>query len=281
MKVDKVYNNNVVQAVGQDGEECIIMGKGIGFQKKPGESIDMGAVEKIFVLDKEDLSQDFVRVSLDLPTDEMQVFLNILKFAEAVLRQSFETSLFVSLADHLKFAIQRTKEGLPLQNPLAWEVRKFYPKEYEIGRQALRLIKSDLGIIMAEDEAASIALHFVNAQKEGGLIDKSHQLTQIVVDVLEIIRLHFGQIPDQDSISYHRFITHLQYFAQRIVDGLIQGKNDAFLFEQVQLNYPQAFACTEKVRYYVEKHYPGFVMSQDEQVYLTIHIQRLKDSLKG
>ena len=48
---------------------------------------------------------------------------------------------------------------------MAWEVRKFYPREYEIGKQALRLIAKDLEVKLADDEAASVALHFVNAQR--------------------------------------------------------------------------------------------------------------------
>lgn len=60
-------------------------------------------------------------------------------------------------------------------------------------------------------------------------------------------------------------------------NSLVQGKNDAFLYEQVKENYPHAFACTEKIKSYVESAY-DFAMSRDEQVYLTIHIQRLETS---
>ncbi|MBM7636313.1 BglG family transcription antiterminator LicT [Streptococcus saliviloxodontae] len=278
MIIDKVFNNNIVQVIGQNQLEYIVMGKGLGFQKKPGDFVDLDKIEKKFVLEDGETTQELYRVYLDLPTEQMELFLTIIKFAEAVLDQSFEPSLFIALADHLQFAIQRTKDNLPLHNPLAWEVRKFYPREYEIGKQALRLTQHYLGIEMAEDEAASIALHFVNAQKDGGLVEKNHQITQIVVDILEIVRLHFGVIPTTDSISYNRFVTHIQYFAQRVANGLIQGKNDAFLFEQVQVNYPKAFQCTSRVKNYVEQANPDFKMGQDEQVYLTIHIQRLNES---
>ena len=36
MQIDKVYNNNVIQATDQQGREMIVMGKGLGFQKKAG-----------------------------------------------------------------------------------------------------------------------------------------------------------------------------------------------------------------------------------------------------
>lgn len=39
MTIDKVINNNVV-IVMEDGREAVVMGKGIGFQKKKGESLE-------------------------------------------------------------------------------------------------------------------------------------------------------------------------------------------------------------------------------------------------
>lgn len=118
--------------------EYIVMGKGLGFQKKVGETVDKEKIEKIFVLENPETEAKWTRVYVDLSDGEMQVFLNIITFAEAVLQTKFEPSFFIALADHLHYAIERSREGISLQNPLAWEIRKFYPREYEIGKQALR-----------------------------------------------------------------------------------------------------------------------------------------------
>lgn len=231
MQIEKILNNNVVQAMDND-VEYIVMGKGLGFQKKVGETVDKEKIEKTFVLENPETEAEWTRVYVDLSDGEMQVFLNIITFAEAVLQTKFEPSFFIALADHLHYAIERSREGISLQNPLAWEIRKFYPREYEIGKQALRLIANDLEVELADDESASVALHFVNAQKDTGLHEKDRQLTQIVVGISEIVRLHFGCDLEEESFSYNRFITHLQYLAQRIVGGVSGGKNDAFLYEQ-------------------------------------------------
>ena len=277
MQIEQVLNNNVVQAL-DNNVEYIVMGKGLGFQKKVGEFVDKGKIEKTFVLENPDAADEWSRVYVNLPDGEMQVFLNILTFAEAVLQTKFEPSFFIALADHLHYAIERSREGISLQNPLAWEVRKFYPREYEIGKQALRLIAKDLEVQLEDDEAASVTLHFVNAQKDAGLLEKDRQMTQIVVGISEIVRLHFGYDLEEDSFSYNRFMTHLQYLAQRIVSGVSGGKNDAFLYEQVKINYPESFICTQKIATYIKTSY-AFELSLDEQVFLTIHIQRLKDNL--
>lgn len=277
MQIEKILNNNVVQAKDND-MEYIVMGKGLAFQKKVGETVDKEKIEKTFVLKNPETVAEWTRVYVDLPDGEMQVFLNIITFAEAVLQTKFDPSFFIALADHLHYAIERSREGISLQNPLAWEVRKFYPREYEIGKQALRLIANDLEIELADDEAASVALHFVNAQKDAGLHEKDRQMTQIVVGLSEIVRLHFACDLEQDSFSYNRFVTHLRYLAQRIVSGVSGGKNDAFLYEQVKVNYPKSFICTQKIVTYVKSSY-AFELSLDEQVYLTIHIQRLRDNI--
>ena len=65
---------------------------------------------------------------------------------------------------------------------------------------------------------------------------------------------------------------------QHIVSGVSGGKNDAFLYEQVKINYPESFICTQKIATYIKTSY-AFELSLDEQVFLTIHIQRLKDNL--
>ncbi|EFW89218.1 BglG family beta-glucoside bgl operon antiterminator [Streptococcus equinus] len=45
MRIDKVYNNNVVLVKGDNNEEIIVMGRGLGFQKKPGDEIDASLIE--------------------------------------------------------------------------------------------------------------------------------------------------------------------------------------------------------------------------------------------
>ncbi|NLQ38978.1 BglG family transcription antiterminator LicT [Streptococcus mutans] len=279
MKIEKVFNNNVVQILGINNEEIIVMGKGLGFQKKPGDEVNQDLIEKRFILQNTDTDMvgELSRVYVDLDSEEIDLVLEIIHQGQEKLGQTFDISLYIALADHLHYTIQRTREGLTLQNPLAWEVRKFYPEEFQLGKDTIELVKAKMTLQLADDEAASIALHFINAQKDGGLLEKNRLISKVVSDILEIVRLHFGEVRDEESISYNRFITHVQYFAQRVANSLVQGKNDAFLYEQVKENYPHAFACTEKIKSYVESAY-DFAMSRDEQVYLTIHIQRLETS---
>ena len=277
LKIDKVYNNNVVQAYDEKGREMIVMGRGLGFQKKTGDSLNPDSIEKTFILQNNLLSTDIHEILRTVSPEELALVNHIIHRAEERLETSFELSLYLALGDHLHYTLERNRQGIPLQNPLSWEIRKFYPREYQLGLEALALIQETLNEKLDPSEASSIALHFVNAQKNSRLGQDSYAISKIVTQILEIVHLHFGRDMDENDISYHRFVTHVQYFAQRVVNGLVQGVNDAFLYDQVQVNYPQAFACTKKIQTYVRTAYE-FEMSQDEQVYLTIHIQRLKEN---
>ena len=275
MKIVKVYNNNVVLAEAGDASEVIVMGKGIGFQKRTGDAIDKSLIEKTFVIQENDSADQLKAIYQDLPQEESDAIFKIIQEAETRLDHTFQANVYLTLADHIHYAIQRTKEGIDLTNPLAFEVKKFYRREYELGKIGLELIAEHTGVMMAPDEATSIALHFVNAQKEGQLIEETMKVTRIVQDILNIVRLHFGVAFDEESISYNRFYTHLQYFAQRVVMGeVFQTAPDTFLVEQVKANYPAAYTCANKISTYVGATHQ-FQVGTDELVYLTIHIHRV------
>ncbi|RFE02105.1 BglG family transcription antiterminator LicT [Streptococcus parauberis] len=275
MIIDKVFNNNVVQVRNDKGEEEIIMGRGLGFQKKPEDLVDDSLVEKRFTLQDSSLINDLTSVYQNLSLKEIETVTAIIEHGQEVLDTVYDMALYISLADHLHYTFERLENGLIINNPLSWEIRKFFPKEFQVARDGIAIVQEMMDIDLPEDEVASLALHFINAQKDVGAIESGQQIAKIVTNILDIVRFHYGKISEADMVSYNRFVTHIQYFAQRVINGLVQGANDSFLFEQVKLNYPQAFTCTEKIKSFVETSY-DFPMSKDEQVYLTIHIQRLE-----
>lgn len=273
MRISKVVNNNVLQVMDEKKQELVVMGKGLGFQKKANDIVDPAKVEKTFVLKSTEanLAQIFDEVS----PAEVDVVYEIIALAEKELNQDYQANLLITLTDHIHFAIERTKKNEPVKNPMSWQVRRIYKAEYKVGLKAVELIEHRLGVGLDNTEAASIALHIINAQKEGNEIKKTMKMVSVVENIVKIVELHYSKKFDEDSISYSRFITHLQFFAQRINDEQLYNSNeDTFLFEQVAKNYPKAFTCSEKIKQYVEKTYE-YPIGHEEQAYLTIHIQRV------
>lgn len=275
MQIKQIFNNNVVLTTDEHENEIVIMGRGIGFQKKKGEGIEEEKIDKTFILTESVSKAIFPDVYNQLSGEEIDVVVEIIQLAEETLHTEFQSNIYVALADHIHYALERTRQVLPLTNPLNYEVRKYYPKEYKVGVEAVDLIEKRLDIQLFKEEASSIALHFVTGQKEGYLISQTIKVTEIVHQILNIVRISFGRNFDEDSISYARFLTHIQYFAHRVVFGEQEGETDSFLYEQVQTSYPESFECVRRIQGFVETTY-DFNMGEDEEVYLTIHIERIR-----
>ena len=112
MQIEKILNNNVVQAMDND-VEYIVMGKGLGFQKKVGEAVDKEKVEKTFVLENPEIEAEWTRVYVDLSDGEMQVFLNIITFAEDVLPTKFEPSILSLLQTTFIMLLNAVEKAYP------------------------------------------------------------------------------------------------------------------------------------------------------------------------
>ena len=45
MLANKILNNNFISSTDKDGHEIVIMGKGLGWQMKPGDPVDPEKIE--------------------------------------------------------------------------------------------------------------------------------------------------------------------------------------------------------------------------------------------
>ncbi|WP_214742544.1 BglG family transcription antiterminator LicT [Exiguobacterium sp. s48] len=277
MQISKVFNNNVV-AIDANGQEQVVMGRGIAFQKRPGDAIDQTRIEKIFTLESKESYERFVHFLNEMPTAEMETVKQIVKLAEQRLNQPIHDSLYVTLADHLHFALSRYRDGIQIRNPLVWEVKRFYAPEFAIGKEAVKLINEQHEVTLDEDEAVAIALHLVNATMSGVKAENLHlvtEMTRATQAILTIITYHFQIELDEESYAYSRFLTHLKYFVQRLASGeKVKSTGDETLFLMVKQRYPEAFECVEKIAGLIATKY-RYDVSMDERLYMMIHIENL------
>lgn len=276
MEIKKVLNNNVILAENEQKQEIVVMGRGLAFQKKAGDYYDPDKVEKIFVLENQGISEKLAELLSEIPEQYFEISYQIIAYAKGHLPYELDDYLYVALTDHLSFAISRYKQGLHLQNALLWEIKKYYKLEFHVALKALEMVKEETGIELEEDEAGSIALHLVNSQLSGEGIQTTVQLTKMVNSILNIVKYHFQMELDENSINYERFLTHLRFFALRFLrkEERAPESLDDFLYEQVKRKYSEAFRCSEKIAAFVKKTY-GWEISNEEKIYLTLHIHRV------
>ncbi|KLL01063.1 antitermination protein BlgG [Bacillus pumilus] len=274
MEIIKVLNTSVVLAKRDDGKEIIVMGKAIGFKNKPGSLIQESDIQKIYVLEDQSTSNDLAELMRETPEEFLIMTDEIISYAKRRLSTHLNEHLYISLTDHLFMATKRFKENLTIQNRLLWEVKKFYPEEFSIGLHALELIEKQLGIQLPEEEAANIAFHLVNAQQTKDNINQIVMMTNMVKDILNIIKMHYKIDIPTDTINYSRFLTHLQFFVQRLLENKMLETDDHDLIDQIMRKYPEEVKCVEKIEKYIKTNV-DYTISSDEKMYLIIHVNRV------
>ena len=275
MTIDKVLNNNVVISHDENGAEVVLMGRGLAFGRRAGDPVAAEKVEKRFTLHSDQLSSRFQQLVTSIPLAHFMMSERIINHAKLSLGKELSDSIYVTLPDHISAAVERYRQGLVLPNPLLWDIRQFYPDEYQVGMEACRIVLEETGVAFAEDEAGFIALHFVNAQV-GGEIRDVYDMTYLMQAAFRIVRAVYGTEPDSGTLDCFRFGTHLKFFARRIVTGQNYGDGDADLLDVVWYKYPRAFDCARKICSYVQQE-KKFHSGKDELLYLTIHIARVME----
>ncbi len=271
VKILKVINNNVVSAYDDAEKEIIVMGKGIGFHKHSGDLIDEALIEKKYSLPEQSTSV-FEELVRDMPYEYIKTADRIIKTAGEMLGKSLNKNIYITLTDHLNFAVARAKQNIRIQNALLWEIKRFYRQEFNVGMKALDIIREDLGIELCEDEAGFFALHIVNAQMDAS-IEQTIKIPDLIKDILNIVSYTFSVNLDENSIYYECFITHLKFLAERIMKEQPYETEEDEFNAMVREHFPKSYRCALRIRDYLQArvHYE---VGADELTYLTIHIQR-------
>ena len=274
MKIDKIINNNIVSAIEADGKEVVIMGRGLGFGMKPGKEIPEGKIEKVFRLDSQNSTDKFKELLANLPLEHIQASTEIINYAKSVLNRRLNQSIYITLTDHINFAIERFKEKMMFTNPLLNEIKTFYKEEYLIGEYAVALIERRIGITLPVDEAGFIALHIVNAEYNTAMRD-TIDITTLIQNVVKIVKEYFSMDLDETSLNYQRFVTHLRFLAQRIIGGEMLNSDNPEFNQLISQMYPEEYACSLKLKDYIQVTYHHDV-TEEETAYLAVQIKRIR-----
>lgn len=271
--IEKVINNNIISAYEKSGAEVIVMGRGIGFKKKQGEVVPADQISKIFRIKSRTLAEQFKELLANMPLERVRISDEIISHAKDHLKLKLNQSIYVTLTDHINFAIERVSQGIEPQNALLWEIKRFYPQEFQLGIYALELIQDRLDILLPEDEAGFIALHFVNAEYGTDIRDavKFPDQMQAIVDIVE---RDLGILLDESSLHYERFMTYIKFLIQRIYRKELLSSEDRELSLLMQRKYPREYQCSVKVAEYIMQA-TGSRLSEEEIMYLSVHIRRV------
>lgn len=274
MVVRQILNNNLVLSKNSAGEEIIVKGKGIGFQKSKGDVIEEKRIEKIFTFAQSGRDSRFQRFFSSIQAEYIDLTDKIVDYALMQYDMKLSDSIYIALSDHLEGVCSRYEKGIQMPNGLLFDIRRMYHQEYDIGRFALGLLKTEKDMDLRNDEAGYIAMHFINAQTDNDM-DDIYMITKVVGEVLDIVQTHFRMILNDEDYNCQRFQTHLKFFAQRLLMGNLYYEQDDGLYEVIRDRYPDVYECVRKIVMHIEQEY-RYNMSKEEMLYLMIHIERVR-----
>lgn len=275
MKIKKVLNSSVILAVDENGKEFICLGKGIGYGKKNGGFVDQKTVDQVFRPIDDVQTKKYLELLDSIPPVYLDITQRIVSKAESELDSKLNMSIYFTLTDHLHFAVERSKKNVKITNRVYWEIKNYYPEEFNVGIYALNLLNETIDVNLPEEEAANIAFHLINAQTKDNESGDGMRYAKMIGGIVNLVRYSIGSKLNTEGIHYQRFITHVKFLVERLFKGkMLEGESEA-MFEQIAVLYPEAMEIAFKVKDYIQKVYSE-VISKDELTYLAVHINRLQ-----
>ncbi|WHX47992.1 PRD domain-containing protein [Paenibacillus woosongensis] len=272
LHVAKALNNNVIIANHPGHGEVVVIGKGIGFNRRQGDSIPLDAVEKMFILKNQQEQEQYKQLVPQVDEHLIEVIGEIIMYISQKTNQELNEHIHIALTDHLSFAIKRAEQDMAIHNPFLFETREIYPVEYELAEYAIELIHERLGVDLGQDEIGFVALH-INSAMTNRHVSEVREHTQLIADLVNMVEEELRMRILRHSLDYSRLLTHLRFAIERIKRGekvAVVEKLEALLSQE----YPELYQLAGKLTKVMEDRLNKPVY-QAEISYLTMHLHRL------
>ncbi len=271
--VHKVLNNNVVISLDEQGRERVLMGRGLGFQLKPTDSLDPAKVEKTFILDAGEDGERERRMLTDTPYSIIEAVSRAVDQAERTLGHHLGRRLTVAVIDHVQFVLERLDKGIRIPTANMPELRVLHPAEFAAAAAMAASISEALGTELPAEEAVFLTMHLLNATRDepNGTAALLFRRVQHVVLTVEN---GLGVKLDVESPDYARFVLHIQFLLQRLVSRSMLRSADSSFFEFAKHSYPRSYAIAQEVKAYVRAATES-ELTDEELLYVIVHVERL------
>lgn len=270
-QVEKIFNNNVILAV-QDGKERILLAKGIGFGKKPGEIIPAHtSVEKIFSIQNEQNSEKFRQLLGQISDATFIMCENIIHMISCELGEELDEKIHINLVDHIAFILKRLSNGDQINNPFLTEVEILYRQEFEIAKKAVEMLAEQSGVQIPGGEIGFIAMH-IHSARNSGKLSQTIKCAFLANVITEIIEKEQKISIDRKSLDYARFVTHVRFTVERLLRNT-PITND--LLGTIKRKYKTSYALAKEVGKIIADELDIPAVPEGEIGYITIHIEKL------
>ncbi|GKQ42189.1 transcription antitermination protein BlgG [Companilactobacillus sp. RD055328] len=275
MKFIKNFNNNAALVRDDKNSEFVVVGKGVGFGKKIGQEIDENKVEHRYKAADDTNSE--LKTLIEISSEVLQTVDEIIKHAEEVLKITFDDYQYLTLADHVDFAVKRAQQKVEvIEGAINWSISNMYPKEYQVALDSLEVVEKNLVIKLDKGEAIFFTYHFLNAASENEEMQDTIYIAELINHIVEITQYQYGELIDNKSFNYSRFIAHLRMFILHHLNSeeVAADELDPSFTSLMRMKYPNAYETVGIITDFLEKT-EHWQLTSDEKVYLSLHIFRV------
>ncbi|MFR4301824.1 MAG: PRD domain-containing protein [Blautia faecis] len=271
-RITKILNHNSFMGTeSKNDQECLIMGKGVAFGKKVGQTVSVTGDARVYSLkeltdrgEAKDIIKSVSPLCLELANE-------VLDQAEEEFGK-VDRSILFTMADHLDFAVRRIQNGEQISNPLTDDIRIMFYKEYKVAGCIRDLLKEKLGIRIDEHEIGYIALH-VHAAIVDENVSQAMEIARTVRECICMVEEETGKSIDVMSLSYNRLMNHVRYMVARAIHG---EKLKMSLNDYMSVKFPGPYMTAEKICRKMEKSLK-LPIPDIEIGYLAMHLERMMD----
>ncbi|AYU55171.1 glucose PTS transporter transcription antiterminator GlcT [Staphylococcus debuckii] len=268
--IEKTLNNNVIICTDENHHEVVLIGRGIGFNKKGGMKLsDSALIDKVYKLEQKK-EQDHYKALVEIADDKvLQTIIEAMDIITHADHSVADEDLMVALTDHIIFAYKRIKQQQFIKNPFLIETKQLYSESYAIAERVIEHLNRLLDIDFPEDEIGFIALHIASSKDDLSLHEV--RLTNEIINKSVLIMEHDLKCRiDTASIQYQRFIRHIQFLIRRLQKGEVIQVKDEF-GNMLKAHYPLCYNIAVKIIKMMQQHLDVDVY-EAELIYLTLHI---------
>lgn len=271
-RITKILNHNSFMGIeSKNDQECLIMGKGVAFGKKVGQTVSVTGDARVYSLKELTDRGEAKEIIKSVSPLCLELANEVLDQAEEEFGKVDRFILF-TMADHLDFAVRRIQNGEQISNPLTDDIRIMFYKEYKVAGCIRDLLKEKLGIRIDEHEIGYIALH-VHAAIVDENVSQAMEIARTVRECICMVEEETGKSIDVMSLSYNRLMNHVRYMVARAIHG---EKLKMSLNDYMSVKFPGPYMTAEKICRKMEKSLK-LPIPDIEIGYLAMHLERMMD----
>lgn len=271
MRAIRRINNNAAICEDGKGRQLVALGRGIGFGELPRE-VSLADIQRTFY----GIDPKYLPLIEELDPQVLDFSAQLAEVARASISAELSPNLPITLADHISFAIKRTREHMVVQMPLAYDVEQSFPVQYKLGVAAVHGINKTFRVHMPQSEAAGIALSIANSavSASSSTSRDEERRARLVNKATKLVESQFGITVARDSFDYARFATHIRYLLDRVEKGEPLDTQNSELYPTLAAQFPKATACAQDIARLVKATY-HVTITKEEVVYLILHVNRV------